>query len=149
MLFVKLQVRWDGKANPNNNPSRANMLIKSILLKNKCYLHMGAVPEAVNGGRYLEKIEFHLSIELFVTFFLSMPTGQYLLPLLLNKKVLPSKIHGCCCFFLLSSFFFNFFLFFLTPAALRPPLTFWVSRLLSTSLWHQQLDLNRCASWVC
>lgn len=79
MLFVKLQVHRDGKANPNNNPSRADMLIKSTVLKNKCYLHTGEIPEAVNGERYLEKIEFSLSRELFVSFFLSMPTGQYLL----------------------------------------------------------------------
>lgn len=76
---MKLQVHWDGKANPNNNPSRADMLIKFTLLKNKCYSHMGAISEAVNGERYLEKIEFNLSRELFVTLFLSVPTGQYLL----------------------------------------------------------------------
>lgn len=76
---MKLQVHWDEKANPNNNPSRTDMLIKSILLKNKCYLHMGAIPEAVNGERCLEKIEFNLSRELFVNFFLSMPAGQYFL----------------------------------------------------------------------
>lgn len=103
---MKLQVRWDGKANPNNNPSRANMLIKSILLKNKCYLHMGAIPEAVNGGRYLEKIEFNLSRELFVAFFLSMPTGQYLLPLLLNKKYCHQKfMDAVVSFFFLLLFF--------------------------------------------
>lgn len=61
------------------------------------------------------------------------------------------------------SFFFFLFFFppvfksFLAPAALPPPVTFWVSRLLSLPLWHQQLghccqstlDLIRWAGWVC
>lgn len=100
VLFVKLQVQWDGKANPNNNPSRADMLIKSTLLKNKYYLHTGAISEAVNGERYLEKIEFNLSRELFVTFLLSMPTGQYLL----NTKYCHQNFMGA----IVSSFVLHF-----------------------------------------
>lgn len=33
VLFVKLQVHWDGEANPNNYPASADMLIESALLK--------------------------------------------------------------------------------------------------------------------
>lgn len=51
VLFVKLQVDWDGEANPNNYPASADMLIESALLKKNegRYLHMGAIPGAVNG----------------------------------------------------------------------------------------------------
>lgn len=51
VLFVKLQVHWDGEANPNNYPASADMLIESALLKKNegRYLHMGAIPGAVNG----------------------------------------------------------------------------------------------------
>lgn len=35
VLFVKLQVHWDGEANPNNYPASADMLIESALLKKK------------------------------------------------------------------------------------------------------------------
>lgn len=82
---MKLQVQCYGEASPNNYPSRADMLIKYTLFKNKNenkkikiknYLYMGTIPGVVNGCRRLGKIEFNLSRKLFVTFFHSMPIGQ-------------------------------------------------------------------------
>lgn len=61
---------------------------------------MGAIPEAVNGERYLEKIEFSLSRELFVSLFLSMPTGQYFLQELLNTEYCHQKFMDAIVSFL-------------------------------------------------